>query len=256
MSQTVEKISRAAPLVAPPAVETVTLELEGMTCASCVNRIERKVKKVPGVEKASVNLATEEGSFTFTNEQTSLGAIIEAIEAAGYKARLRPDNPEISRVETPTAQPEEEVMITETPLIVVVEPKIEVEPLASGPVSNNPLPAGPQTQAETRLERTRARKRQEIIRRRNLLGLGVLLTVPVFVISMFGMDWFSDLRTRDLLLFGMSTLVWTLVGWEFHRGALRAARHFSSTMGSALFWTKIVAKGFYPIVKSCFLNYL
>src|SRR3712207_6056014 len=122
MSQTVENISRAAPLVEPPEVETVTLELEGMTCASCVNRIERKVKKVPGVEKASVNLATEEGSFTFTSEQTSLGAIIEAIEAAGYKARLRPDSSETAQVETPAGtRPKEAEKVAETPFKVIAE---------------------------------------------------------------------------------------------------------------------------------------
>src|SRR5690242_16278030 len=119
MSQTIEKISRAAPPVTTPAVETVTLELEGMTCASCVNRIERKVKKVPGVEKASVNLATEEGSFTFATTQTSLPTIIEAIEAAGYKARLRPDSLKASQVETPAVtQPEEEEKVAEAPLEV------------------------------------------------------------------------------------------------------------------------------------------
>ena len=235
MSQTVEKTPSAAPLVAPPAVETVTLELQGMTCASCVNRIERKVKKVPGVEKASVNLATEEGSFTYTTEQTSLSAIIEAIEAAGYKARPRNDKPETSQSETPAAnQPVEEEKLVETSIKVVRQPEIVMEPAASEPAGNYTSPGNSQTQVEARLERTRTRKRQEIIRRRNLLGLGVLLTVPVFVISMFGMDWFSNLRTRDLLLFGMNTLVWTLVGWEFHRGALRAARHLASTMDTLI----------------------
>jgi Cu+-exporting ATPase len=47
---------RAAPPIQP--IEII-LPIEGMTCASCVNRIERFLKKTPGVELANVNLATE-----------------------------------------------------------------------------------------------------------------------------------------------------------------------------------------------------
>ena len=43
----------------------VDLPIEGMTCASCVNRIERFLSKTPGVESASVNLATESASIDF-----------------------------------------------------------------------------------------------------------------------------------------------------------------------------------------------
>ena len=39
--------------------ELVTLKIEGMTCASCVARVEKSLLKVPGVEAASINLATE-----------------------------------------------------------------------------------------------------------------------------------------------------------------------------------------------------
>ena len=44
---------------APPTAIVATIPIEGMTCASCVNRIERFLGRTPGVEAASVNLATE-----------------------------------------------------------------------------------------------------------------------------------------------------------------------------------------------------
>src|SRR4051794_30580393 len=49
----------SAPSGPPPAVAEVELPIAGMTCASCVNRIERFLRKSDGVESASVNLATE-----------------------------------------------------------------------------------------------------------------------------------------------------------------------------------------------------
>ena len=58
-----------------------------MTCASCVNRIERKVSRVTGVSSVNVNLATERGTVTFDPAQVDLPRIIGAVEAAGYQAQ-------------------------------------------------------------------------------------------------------------------------------------------------------------------------
>lgn len=69
----------------PPA-EKQTLDLQGMHCASCVARIERSLKKVAGVEEAAVNLATNRASVTYDPAQTSLAALIAAVEKAGYGA--------------------------------------------------------------------------------------------------------------------------------------------------------------------------
>ena len=48
-----------APLRTAPAPRTMSLPVEGMTCASCVGRVERALQAVPGVAEASVNLVTE-----------------------------------------------------------------------------------------------------------------------------------------------------------------------------------------------------
>jgi Cu+-exporting ATPase len=64
----------------------VRLELEGMTCASCAARIERILNKLEGVE-ASVNLATEEVTVQHAKD-VSLEALVGAVEAAGYGARV------------------------------------------------------------------------------------------------------------------------------------------------------------------------
>ncbi len=60
------------------------LEIEGMTCASCVARVEKALKAVPGVTSAAVNLATERATVTGT---VDLGALTLAVEDAGYGAR-------------------------------------------------------------------------------------------------------------------------------------------------------------------------
>jgi len=63
----------------------LNLPIEGMTCASCVLRIEKALKKVDGVGEAVVNLATENASVKFDSTRTEKLKLKEAIEKVGYK---------------------------------------------------------------------------------------------------------------------------------------------------------------------------
>ncbi|NLU16031.1 MAG: copper-translocating P-type ATPase [Serratia liquefaciens] len=64
----------------------LSLPVEGMTCASCVGRVERALKAVPGVQTAAVNLATERADITLSS-QADPQAAVRAIESAGYAVR-------------------------------------------------------------------------------------------------------------------------------------------------------------------------
>ncbi len=67
-------------------IQIITLPVEGMTCASCVNRITRFLDKVDGVEEANVNLATESATVRFDPARTDIEGLVAAVEAAGYTA--------------------------------------------------------------------------------------------------------------------------------------------------------------------------
>ncbi|GAA4121098.1 heavy metal translocating P-type ATPase [Aminobacter aganoensis] len=67
-------------------VEKIEVEIEGMTCASCVGRVEKAIAAVPGVKSASVNLATERATVE-TLAGTTRAAIDAAIRKAGYEPR-------------------------------------------------------------------------------------------------------------------------------------------------------------------------
>lgn len=72
--------------------QTLELAIAGMTCASCVGRVERALLKVPGVRNAAVNLASERARIEMLGTG-DVAALIQAIEAAGYQAQpLSPDN--------------------------------------------------------------------------------------------------------------------------------------------------------------------
>ncbi|HZS01674.1 MAG TPA: heavy metal translocating P-type ATPase, partial [Chloroflexota bacterium] len=65
-------------------LETVVLPISGMTCASCVRRVERALSKVPGVASARVNLATERATVDLVPGLATPEALRRAVEAAGY----------------------------------------------------------------------------------------------------------------------------------------------------------------------------
>ena len=205
------------PEIQPGAESRAILELEGMTCASCAMRIEKGLKKVPGVKDANVNLATEQATVTYDPAQTGLEQMVQKVDAVGYKA---------------------------TPHVAPV--KQSAQAVATGTVSAKPEAPGislPQEDEQSK------RKQAEIIRKRNLLILGVVLTLPVVILSMFFINRFPG---ENLLLLALTTPVWAIVGWEFHRGAIKTLRHGSANMdtlislGSTAAYIISVVATFYP----------
>ncbi len=66
---------------------TVDIGVGGMTCASCSSRVERALKKVPGVQMASVNLATESARVAYTPADNMEAILRRAVRDAGYEPR-------------------------------------------------------------------------------------------------------------------------------------------------------------------------
>jgi P-type Cu+ transporter len=82
------------------ASERVRLDIEGMTCASCAARIEKKLNKLDGVE-ATVNYATEEAAVSFDPARVQLEKLIRTVEAIGYGAAVARSGVEARRADEP-----------------------------------------------------------------------------------------------------------------------------------------------------------
>ena len=80
-----------------PAAASLEVAIEGMTCASCVGRVEKALKAVPGVTNAVVNLATEKATVQGVADAA---AVVAAIESAGYDAKVIAAATEASQAET------------------------------------------------------------------------------------------------------------------------------------------------------------
>ncbi len=162
--------------------EMATFGVTGMTCASCSARIERALRRLPGVESANVNLASEKASVAFDPTVVSLADFRKAVEDAGY------------------GMVEEAVKAGE---------------------------AGPDAQALA------TRREIAVVRNKMIsaLALGVLIFVGSFP------EWFpwvpSFLNNR-YLLWALATPVQFWAGWQFYKGAWATAKHFSTNMSTLI----------------------
>ncbi len=87
----------------PAVTESVTLEIEGMSCASCVGRIEQALKRVEGVVQATVNLATESARIDYLASAITPEELARIVTDSGYPARIKaaatPDKARATRKE-------------------------------------------------------------------------------------------------------------------------------------------------------------
>jgi len=93
------------------------------------------------------------------------------------------------------------------------------------------------------------RRQAELARKRTLLIVSMLLSLPVVILNMFFMNRFPG---ENLILLILTTPIWAVVGWEFHRTALKTARHLSANMdtlislGSTAAYLLSVVATFFP----------
>ncbi len=87
-------MTTTAPTTAPPTTAGCTLDIGGMTCASCVGRVEKALNRVDGVTAAEVNLATEVATVRFDPSSIGLAELTAAVSKAGYTATPRHETPQ------------------------------------------------------------------------------------------------------------------------------------------------------------------
>ena len=202
-------------LLDQPGSRVIELDIEGMTCASCVGRVERKLGKLDGVT-ATVNLPLESAHVTVPAAVTD-DQITATVAAAGYKATVR------------------------TPKFPVrpVNAANSIQPTTAGDMSPSGAAGGTRKRASKGGTTEHAERvfggvavgdhtaPAAAAKLRPRLIVAAILTVPVFLISMFPAFQFPN---WGWVAGALALPVVTWAAWPFHRAAAINARHLASTM--------------------------
>ena len=262
------------PLIA--AVTRLSLPVEDMTCASCVGRVERALKAVPGVRTAAVNLATERADITFAGLADPQAAVL-AIERAGYTVREETTELAIEDMTCASCVGRVEKALAKVPGVLEATVNLATERARvrhlAGVVSTADLEAAVE-QAGYKSRRlsneTAAAGDQDAERReseaqslRRALLIASVLTLPVFILEMGSHliptmhHWVMGVlgeQTSWTIQFALATLVLFGPGLRFFRkgvpALLRGAPDMNSlvSLGTAAAYGYSVVATFVPEV--------
>lgn len=257
-----------------PENTSFAIPVEGMSCASCVSSVEKAVAKVPGVDKVSVNLATERADVTF-RAAPNVPAIIDAIRKAGYDVPSGSADLAIEGMSCASCVSKVEKALNAVPGVTgasvnLATERAHVEVVGQVPLSELVKAVESAGYEARSLEEVRSAAKQEtqsdkrdaeaLELKKNVI-LAAVLTLPVFILEMgshifpivhmFVMDtigmqnsWYFQFVLTTLVLFGP--------GMRFFKkgipALLRATPDMNSlvVVGTAAAWGFSVVATFWP----------
>lgn len=224
----------------------LSLPILGMTCANCVATVERNLKKVDGVETANVNLSSERAAVTYDPGKANLDEFIKRVQGAGYQVAMGEaslgiknlsDASDARRLEKALNSQEgvieAHVNLTSEKALVKYVPTV---------ISQNDLRRAIRSagfdllEADLQLDDAEAKARkQEIAQQKRMLIIGLIFTVPLFVLSMsrdFGLLPMSLAHAPWVAYFfwALATPVQFYVGWQYYVNGYKSLKNGSANM--------------------------
>ena len=264
-------MSSTAPSLKAPSV-VIDLPIEGMTCASCVGRVEKAIRALPTVVAANVNLATEKATVNFAGEADLAGAI-EAIREAGYETPTEIVDLGIEGMTCASCLSRVEKALRKVPGVIDASVNLATEKATL----TLPVATVPRTLLEAAVEKAgygivrvdvaldteggEDRRDAELRHLRNALGVAATLAVPLFVMEMGSHfipaihDWImTDLGHANSLYlqFALATAVLFGPGLRFYRKGIPALWRLAPDMnslvvlGTAAAWSYSIVATFTP----------
>ncbi|MBI2879926.1 MAG: copper-translocating P-type ATPase [Candidatus Rokubacteria bacterium] len=239
-------MSRATPETTPAAGERLDLPVQGMSCASCVARIEEGLSGLSGVLGASVNFAAEKVTITYDPDRIRVTEFIKTIRELGYSSPLQKATLAVSGMSCASCVATIEKGLSQLPGVVLagvnlgtekatveyVPGTIRVEDLTRA-VEAVGYTAEPLEAPEAGVDREKLAREREIRRLRIKTLAGAALSVPLMLGSFpEWFPWVPGLLTEHVVLFLLATPVHLWVGWQFHVGFWRALHHRTADMNT------------------------
>lgn len=211
----------------------IRLGIAGMTCASCVSRIEKALRKMPGVTGVGVNLATEEASISATPE-IEIAALADAVRNAGYQAKTESFELQVEGMTCASCVGRIEKALLKVPGVLnasvnLATEKAKVETLSMvslamlvAAVSKAGYTANPVAGRTGQVSRSHIPDWWPI-------AVGTVLTVPLIapmLLELFGIEW----MLAGWIQLVLATPVQFWLGWPFYRAGWKAVKARAGNM--------------------------
>ncbi|MEG7379210.1 copper-exporting P-type ATPase CopA [Bacillus subtilis] len=223
----------------------IAMQVSGMTCAACASRIEKGLKRMPGVTDANVNMATETSNVTYDPAETGAAAIQEKIEKLGYHVITEKAEFDIEGMTCAACANRIEKRLNKIEGVTNAPVNFALETVA---VEYNPKEASVSELKEAvdklgyklklkddEHRDSAASKKKEERKQTARLIFSAVLSFPLLwtMVSHFTFTsfiWVPDIFLNPWMQFALATPVQFLIGWPFYAGAYKALRNKSANM--------------------------
>ncbi|MDP2965183.1 MAG: heavy metal translocating P-type ATPase [Pelolinea sp.] len=224
----------------------ITLPITGMTCANCSAAVERNLKKASGVQTAMVNLSSERATVEYNPKESSLEDLIGQVQRAGYGVaegtadlviKKMSDDNDARRLEKSLKALEgvREAQVnyaTEHAHLRYIPTLVSQSDLRRAIISAGYEVVETGGDAE---DAEAVARQKEIDQQKRYLLVGLIFTIPLFIIAMAGDLGFLSMQVSHSswlkwLMFALAAPVQFYVGWQYYVGAYKSLRNGSANM--------------------------
>ncbi len=233
--------------------ESVSLGISGMTCASCVARIEKALKGVPGVIDASVNFATNDALVVYQKGKVTVGDLIKAVKGAGYDVVTEKLDFPIKGMTCASCVEKIEKALKKIPQVIdasvnlatgagrveYVAGDVDIRSAVREAVASVGYEVEEISEEEDPLAAKERREKEEIRILRKKFLVGLVLVIPTFLLvywDVIGLDKILPIpkRISFILQLILITPVQFWAGSQFYKGAIAAAKHKTTNMNTLI----------------------
>ncbi len=246
--------------------EQLSVGVQGMTCANCVGRVERALKKVEGVVNASVNLATEKASVEFDRERVAASDVLTAISGSGYEPITASASFSVQGMTCANCSGRVERTLNKTGGVLDATVNLATEKatirylpdlVSLGGLRTAICEAGynvlETAEGTDQVDAEREARELELTRLRRRLITAAAFTIPVFLLEMVPMmipaaaNWLHSLvpmQTLFIIMWALATVVQFGPGLQFMRSGWKALISGSPDMNSLVMLGTSAAYGY------------
>lgn len=221
-----------------------TLQISGMTCSACANRIEKGLSKIEGVEKANVNFALERSTITYDSEETNVSEFTERIEKLGYSVVQEKADFDISGMTCAACANRIEKRVNKMEGVSSASVNFALETIAveydSKQVEETDMITAvkkmgyelvPKQDSKEKMDH----KEQEIKSQERKFIFSMILTLPLLWTMVAHFEFLSFIYMPEVLMnpwlqLALATPVQFIVGAQFYKGAFNSLRNKSANM--------------------------